>query len=115
MQSSSNHRGSLWLLFFLSAVACIGLFFIPAFIIRPFTHQSGTGLMLAMALRQRAPWGSLLAAVVCLLFALVLWGTSNLWRKIVLAVAIVLVTFSAVMSRLNYFEWMFHPVPAAQF
>jgi hypothetical protein len=26
-----------------------------------------------------------------------------------------LVTFSAVMSRLNYFEWMFHPVPNAQF
>ena len=28
----------------------------------------------------------------------------------------VLVTFSAVMARLNYFEWMFHPVPrSAQF
>ena len=27
----------------------------------------------------------------------------------------VLVAFSAVMSRLNYFEWMFHPVPSAQF
>ena len=27
----------------------------------------------------------------------------------------VLVTFSAVMARLNYFEWMFHPVDSAQF
>ena len=26
-----------------------------------------------------------------------------------------LVAFSAVMSRLNYFEWMFHPVDSARF
>jgi hypothetical protein len=25
------------------------------------------------------------------------------------------VTFSAVMTRLNYFEWMFHPIAGAQF
>ena len=68
-----------------------------------------------MALRQRAPWGTLGAALVCLVFALVLWGTANRWRKIALAVVMVLVTFSAVMARLNYFEWMFHPVDSAQF
>jgi hypothetical protein len=28
---------------------------------------------------------------------------------------VVLVAFSAVMSRLNYFEWMFHPVDSPQF
>jgi hypothetical protein len=27
----------------------------------------------------------------------------------------VVVAFSAVMARLNYFEWMFHPIPSAQF
>ena len=68
-----------------------------------------------MALRQRAPWGTLAAALVCLAFALVLWSAVNRWRKIVLALVMVLVAFSAVMSRLNYFEWMFHPVPSAQF
>ena len=30
-------------------------------------------------------------------------------------IAAILVTFSAVMSRLNYFEWMFHPVDSAKF
>jgi len=115
MQSASRPSGSLWLLFGAFSVACIALFFIPAFIIRPFTHQTSAGLSLAMALRQRAPWGTLALAVVCLLFALVLWRTSNRWRKIVLAVVMVLVAFSAVMSRLNYFEWMFHPVNNPQF
>ena len=93
----------------------IGLFFVPAFIIRPFTHQSAAGLALAKALRQRAPWGTLAAALLCLVFALILWGATGRWRKIVLALVMVFVAFSAVMSRLNYFEWMFHPVPNAQF
>ena len=35
--------------------------------------------------------------------------------KGLLAVPLIVVTFSAVMSRLNYFEWMFHPVGNAQF
>jgi Protein of unknown function (DUF3179) len=115
MQASSNRRGSLWFLFSLSALVCIAWFFIPAFIIRPFTHQTQRGLALAMALRQRAPWGTLAAALVCLACAFALWSAVNIWRKLVVAVVMVLVTFSAVMSRLNYFEWMFHPVPSAQF
>ena len=115
MQSSSDRRGFLWFIFSASAVVAIGLFFVPAFIIRPFTHQSPTGLAVAMTLRQRAPWGTLAAVLVCLVLALILWGSANRWRKIVLASVMVLVMFSAVMSRLNYFEWMFHPVPDARF
>jgi hypothetical protein len=115
MDSPSDQRGYVWFLFLVSAVAGIGLFFVPAFIIRPFTHQTASGLALAMALRQRAPWGTLVAAVVCLALALVLWGIVSKGRKIVLASVMVLVAFSAVMARLNYFEWMFHPVDSAQF
>jgi hypothetical protein len=115
MASSSERRGILWFLFFLSAMVGIGMFFIPAFIIRPFSHQTASGLALAMALRQRAPWATLAAVLICVLFALILWNVVNRWRKVVLAVVMVLVTFSAVMSRLNYFEWMFHPIPSAQF
>jgi len=113
MQSSSDQRGYVWLIFVASALAGIGLFFVPAFIIRPFTHQTPAGLALAMALRQRAPWGTLAAVVVCLALALVLWGIVRKGGKIVLAVVMVLVAFSAVMARLNYFEWMFHPVDSA--
>ena len=115
MQPSSDRRTLPWIVFSVAALAAIGLFFVPAFIIRPFTHQSPAGLSLAMALRQRAPWGSLIAALVCLVFALTLWGASSRWRKAVLALVMVLVAFAAVMSRLNYFEWMFHPIESQQF
>ncbi len=115
LHPSSSRGAVLWVIFLASALAGIGLFFVPAFIIRPFSHQTPAGLALAMALRQRAPWGTLAAALLCLVFALVLWGAANRWRKIVLASVMVLVAFSAVMSRLNYFEWMFHPVDSPQF
>lgn len=93
----------------------MGLFFIPAFVIRPFHHQTVRALTLAMDLRQRAPRGTLTAALICLVFVLILWPASNLWRKIVLSALLLLVAFSTVMARLNYFEWMFHPVDSAQF
>ncbi len=112
---ASPRRSFAWFLFTASALTAVGWFFVPAFIIRPFRHQTPSALAWAMALRQRAPWGTLVAALLCLAFALVLWGAASRARKIVLASAVVLVAFSAVMSRLNYFEWMFHPVDSAQF
>jgi hypothetical protein len=111
----STLRNSLWIVFVVCAVAGFAWFFIPFFIIRPFSHQSERGLVVAMALRQRAPWATLVAATVCLFLAVGLWKTASRWRKVVLAVVMVLVAFSAVMSRLNHFEWMFHPISNAQF
>ncbi len=105
----------LWTLFTLCALAAIALFFVPAFIIRPFRHQAPRALLLAMALRQRAPLGTLIAGLACLLFALALWRTANRWRKTLLALTLLLVAFSAIMARLNYFEWMFHPITGPQF
>ena len=104
-----------WFAYSLFALAGIGLFFIPAFIIRPFRHQSPRALLLAMTLRQRAPLGTLIAALACFVLALVLWKTASRWRRSLLVLTLLLVTFSAVMARLNYFEWMFHPIDGAQF
>lgn len=115
MPSSNSARLSVWLIFCLSAIVAIGFFSIPAFIIRPFARQSVSGLSLAMALRHSAPLATLIAALVCLALAVLLWESDSLRRKIVLSCVVVFVLFSAVMSRLNYFEWMFHPVDSPQF
>jgi hypothetical protein len=137
MQLDSDRRAILWSIFAISAGVAVGWFFIPAFIIRPFTHQSARGLAVAMALRQHAPWGTLGAAMVCVLAAIILGKTSlsqrrlsqglgresagagGKWRKwgrkSAMGVVLLLVAFSTVMARLNYFEWMFHPVDSVQF
>jgi membrane protease YdiL (CAAX protease family) len=108
-------RNILWFLFVPAALVAIAWFFIPAFIIRPFSHQSPSGLALAMSLRQSAPLVTLVAALASLALALILWGAASKSRKIILASVMVVVAIAAVMSRLNYFEWMFHPVDSPQF
>jgi hypothetical protein len=102
-------------MFSVCAVVAFSLFFIPVFIIRPFRYQAPRALVIAMALRQRAPLGTAIAGIVCLLCVFLLWRTVGLWRKALLVLAMCIVTFSAVMAWLNHFEWMFHPIPAAQF
>lgn len=105
----------LWTVLIVVALIGTAFFFIPAYVIRPFTHQSARGLEWAMAIRDRAPLVSLVCAIASLLLALPLWPTIYKWRKALLILPLFLVIFSAVMSRLNYFEWMFHPVDRAQF
>jgi Protein of unknown function (DUF3179) len=102
-------------IFFGCAAVTIALFFVPAFIIRPFSHQAPRALLLAMDLRQRAPLGTLIAAVPCLVFGILLWGAARRWGKVLLTTTMVLVAFSAVMAQMNYFEWMFHPIAGPQF
>jgi len=113
----SDQRSSrgLWATFAVCALLGAGLFFVPAFIIRPFRYQAPRALWLALAVHDRAPVWTLVAAVVSLVFAFVLWRNSRRWGRIVVTITMLLVGFSAVMARVNYFEWMFHPVDSAQF
>jgi len=104
-----------WIMFFVSAAVAVALFVVPAFIIRPFHHQSPSALGLALALRQRAPWGTLAALLLCLILAFSLWRGDHRRRTIVLGSCLFLAALCAVMSRVNYFEWMFHPVDSPQF
>jgi hypothetical protein len=53
--------------------------------------------------------------LVCLLLAVALWRITQRWQRIILAAAMVLVAFSAIMARMSYFEWMYHPVSSLQF
>ena len=113
--STPTRSRELWIVLALLSVVAVGAFFIPAFIIRPFAYQSPRGLLLAMAVRQRAPWISPIFAIAALFFAVILWHRLKAWGKVGLVVLMMPVVGSAVMSRLNYFEWMFHPVDTPQF
>lgn len=105
----------LWLMFAASGLVTIALFFFPAVVIRPFAYQAPRALWWAMAIRQRAPLPTLLTGLLCLALGLVLWRSAGMWRRIALTITMLLVTFSAVMARINYFEWMFHPVDDLRF
>jgi hypothetical protein len=104
-----------WLAFTLSVCVTVGLFLIPAFIIRPFRSQSPGGLILAMAVRQVAPFWTLVSFSATLLLVLLLWRRISPWKRLALLTGVCLACAATVMSRIDYFEWMFHPVPSLGF
>ena len=106
--SSKSGTGFPLLAFTLVVLVGMGLFFVPFLIIRPFRYQSPEALSWAMAVRQVAPLWTLVAAILALLLALLLWYGSSKPKKILLLLGVCLAGASATMARLNYFEWMFH-------
>ena len=64
-----------------------------------------------MALRQRAPVGTLIAALACFALAFALWRTAGRWRKSFLPLAMLVVTFSAVMVESTTLSGCFIPSP----
>jgi hypothetical protein len=89
---------------------------IPAFVIRPFAAQSYTGLLLSFRLRSLSPNLTLWLLAAAVLPILFLWIKSPSRRtKTLLALAGTMLLASAILSRQNHFEWMFHPAPPAKF
>lgn len=99
----------------LLTVTGIALFLIPAFIIRPFRYQSASALSLAIRVKWIAPAATAIACAAVLVLALSLWRTVSKVARAALVAAMLLSAASAVMARLNYFEWMFQPIRAAGF
>jgi hypothetical protein len=115
--NGSENRGLSLLVGLLALLALfsLGLFLIPAFVIRPFRHQSESALTLAIAVKRVAPALSVATLVAVLALSVRLWsGSSKLVRSGIVA-AFLLSAASAVMVRQNYFEWMFNPITAAGF
>ena len=96
------------LAFAIATSVALGLFFVPAFIIRPFRHQAANALSWAMAVRQVAPVLTIVAAALALLLAISLWRNVSTPKRMLLLLGVILAGASATMARLNYFEWMFH-------
>ena len=114
MANRSEDR-RLWLLLGLLAALSLSMFLIPAFVIRPFRHQSESALALAIAVKRIAPALSLAALAGMLALGLRLWRSSSRVLRTGIVVALVLAAASAVMVRQNYFEWLFDPITAAGF
>jgi hypothetical protein len=114
VMNRSENRG-LWLLPGLLAMFSLSLFLMPAYVIRPFRHQSERALELAIAVKRIAPALTVAALVGVLMLSVRLWRRSSRGLRTGIVTALALSAASTVMVRQNYFEWMFHPIAAAGF
>jgi hypothetical protein len=99
-----------------ATVASLLLFLVPAYLIRPFISQTPRGVAIAFVLRQASPW------VTLALLGLGVWLILSLWHKLrsnvgwaLLLFSFFILTGTTVLSRWNYFEWIFHPMPQPGF
>ena len=115
MAEENGRTRFVWMLFALAVLAGSSLFFIPAFIIRPFRYQSARALGLALIVREYASFWTIIAAVCVLGLTLWQWKQVRRGQRAVLVAGVLLTVGAAVMARMNYFEWMFHPVAQAGF
>lgn len=53
--------------------------------------------------------------LIALAFAVKIWRRTGWAARTLLIAALCLAAFGAVMSRIDYFEWMFHPIAAASY
>ncbi len=102
--------GFAWTLFGLLVAAGSSLFLVPAFIIRPFRYQSPRALGLALVAREYAAFWTVIALCGVVALAVWQWKRVRRWQRLWLVAGVLFMTGSAVMARMNYFEWMFHPV-----
>ena len=110
MEQAKKKVGTSGIVFAFVVALGSSLFLVPAFIIQPFRSQSTQALELALALRQYAPLWTLVAAIVAVSLAFWIWERAGRTQRAFLVLGVLLVAASATMARLNYFEWMFHPV-----
>ncbi len=112
-----NQSENRWLGLSLGMLALFSLsmFLIPAFVIRPFHHQTERALGLAIAVKRIAPALTVATLVAALALGWRRWRSSSLPLRTGIVAALLLSTAATVMVRQNYFEWMFHPIRAAGF
>jgi hypothetical protein len=109
-----NRRG-LWFALILLTLIAFALFFIPAFIIRPFRYQAPDALRLAIAVKYIAPALTIAALLGAIAASSYLWRSASIFLRVCISFALLLSVTSAVMVRQNYFEWMFNPIKTAGF
>jgi hypothetical protein len=114
--SSRAPGRSTWALAFLLASGGLAWVLAPVVLRHPFRAQSPFGVSLAYELRRSAPFATL-AALVLLLPLLVRLGrrVGRRWRWLAIATLALAAGASAWFARQNHFEWMFNPVPKAEY
>jgi len=103
-------RRLMWLALGAVVVGAVVWVFIPVWTIQPFKAQTSEGLNLAYTLRSWSPVVTLVALVLAVLLAVMLWRGTRWWLKAALVLLLVPVIAVTWFARQNHFEWMFKPL-----
>jgi uncharacterized protein DUF3179 len=105
----------LWLSLTLIVAATVTMVAIPVFVIMPNKAQTAAGVEWSYWLRRYSPVATVVATLLFLSICVTLWRGAHWLRRsamFALLAPLVAVTWFA---RQNHFEWMFNPLPNADY
>jgi thiol:disulfide interchange protein len=103
-----------WLL--LCAALSFVLLAYPIYVIRPFRYQGPRELMVALSVMRIRPALQILLVAAAAGLAVLSWKQMRgVWLRVVSCLCALLVCFFALLSRVNIYELMFHPVDSPKF
>jgi hypothetical protein len=112
---SKSSRGAVLALILMLALA-LAVVLVPGVLIRPFAAQSPGGVALSFMLRRWSPWITVATLAGVLAAAAVIFRAAPRWLpRAAAGLGCVVVAAAAWVSRQDYFEWMFRPLPDARF
>jgi len=98
------------------SLASLGCFVFPLYAIRPFRQQGPRELAAALFVMRIRPALSVICVLIALAVVVATWrSVRGKFRKLALVAALVLALAGAVLSRVNVYERMFHPLATPQF
>ena len=105
-----------WMLLIIITLLALAVVVIPALLIQPFKLQTPDRLKISYALRHWSPIITLAALGAAALIAASLWKRARgWWRRPLLVLFFLPLLLAAWFARQNHFEWMFKPLPGADF
>jgi len=114
--TNSSNRRAAWLALSLSALITLAIVIVPVWVIQPFKPQTSRRLAWAMAMRSWSPLLTVITLLSALVLVVWLWrGSRRWWRKALLVLILLPLLPATWFARQNHFEWMFHPLPNADY
>src|SRR5262245_22452695 len=114
-KTGKSGRWKLWLLLLLVVAAAVAIVAIPVFVIMPFKAQTASGVEWSYRLRRWSPLATVISTVLFLALCAKLWRGARWWSRLAMPVLLAPLLAGAWFARQNHFEWMFNPLPNADY
>src|SRR5262245_55900424 len=114
-KTGKSRRWKFWLLLLLIVAAAVAMVAVPVFVIWPFKAQTAAGVEWSYRLRRWSPAATVVATVVFLALCVKLWRGARWWSRLALPALLAPLLAVTWFARQNHFEWMFKPLPNADY
>ena len=114
-KKGGSGRWKFWLLLSLIVVAAVTMVAIPVFVIMPFKAQTAAGVEWSYSLRRWSPTATVVATVLFLALCAKLWRGARWWGRLAMPALLAPLLAVTWFARQNHFEWMFKPLPNADY